>query len=63
MNISEKIKMLRSVKGLSLEELAEQVGVTRQALFKYEKGIAFPTLLVAKELARVFGITIDELVA
>lgn len=63
MNISDKLKMLRAVKGLSLEELAEQVGITRQALHKYEKGIALPTLPVAKELAKVFGISIDELVA
>ena len=63
MHIGEKIKMLRTAKGLSLEQLAQEIGVTRQAIYKYEQGVSLPTILVAKQLAKVFGISIDELVA
>lgn len=63
MHIGEKIKMLRTAKGLSLEQLAQEIGVTRQAIYKYEQGVSLPTILVAKQLARVFRVSIDELVA
>jgi transcriptional regulator with XRE-family HTH domain len=62
-NFGEKIKMLRTAKGLSLEQLAQEIGVTRQAIYKYEQGVSLPTILVAKQLARVFRVSIDELVA
>ena len=63
MHINEKIRLLRIAKGMSLEQLAEEIGVTKQMIFKYEKGITLPTLLAAKQLAIVFGITVDELIS
>ncbi len=63
MHVGEKIKMLRTAKGLTLEQLAQEIGVTRQAIFKYEQGVSLPTILVAKQIAKIFNVTMDELVA
>lgn len=63
MNIGEKIKTLRTKNGLSMDKLAEKIGVTKQAIFKYEQGILIPTLAVTKVLSEIFEISIDELVS
>ena len=63
MNIGEKITKLRKEKGLSMDKLAAEIGISKQMIYKYEKGILLPTLAVTKILAQIFEITIDELVA
>lgn len=42
MNIAERIKVLRKAKGLSQEELADRIGVSRQAVSKWESGHNVP---------------------
>lgn len=53
---------LRRMKHLSQEELAEQIGVSRQTLSKYETGEALPDIEKCKILAELFGVTMDDLV-
>lgn len=40
MNMAERIRELRKMKGLSQEEFAEQMGVSRQAVSKWESGVS-----------------------
>ncbi len=53
---------LRKMRGLSQEELAEKIGVTRQTLSKYETGESLPDIEKCKAIADVFEISIDELI-
>ena len=59
--LSEQIYALRRKNGLSQEQLAEQIGVSRQAISKWEGGLATPDLENLLALSRCFGITVDEL--
>lgn len=61
MKLSEKILYYRKANKLSQEELAAQVGVSRQAVSKWELGEATPELDKLLALARAFGVTTDEL--
>ena len=62
MEIGNKILELRKSTGLSQEELAEKVGVSRQTISKWELGETSPDIKQAKELSKIFNISIDELV-
>ena len=62
MNIGEQIKKLRKQKGLSQEQLAEQLIVSRAAVAKWESNNGVPDIENLKKLSEVFGVTIDELV-
>ena len=59
--LSEKIYTLRRKSGLSQEQLAEKIGVSRQAISKWEGGLSTPELDKLKALSECFQITIDEL--
>lgn len=59
--LSEKIYTLRREKGWSQEQLAEKVGVSRQAISKWEGGLSTPELEKLKALCSCFDITLDEL--
>lgn len=61
MKLHEKIYSQRKLKGLSQEELAEKLGVSRQAVSKWETGEALPEITKLKGLAEVFGVTTDFL--
>ena len=61
MNFSEKLHALRLGFGLSQEQLAGQLHVTRQAVTKWESGQALPDLDRAIALSRLFRVTIDSL--
>lgn len=61
MKLHEKIYSQRKLKGLSQEELAEKLGVSRQAVSKWETGEALPEITKLKGLADVFGVTTDFL--
>ena len=62
MEIGKKIMELRKKKGLSQEQLADKVGVARQTISKWELGETSPDLKQAKELSKIFNISLDELV-
>ncbi len=59
--ISGNLKYLRKTKGLSQEELAEKIEVTRQSIAKWESGETLPDLMKCRELALYFGTSIDHL--
>ena len=61
MKFGEKLQLLRKARGLSQEALAMQVGVTRQAVSKWELGDATPDLDNVVTLSRFFGVSTDYL--
>ena len=61
MEIGNNIVNLRKKSGLSQEELAEKVGVARQTISKWELGETSPDLKQAKELSKIFKVSLDEL--
>lgn len=58
----ENLISLRKLNGLSQEELAEKVGISRQTLSKYETGEAVPDIQKCKKLADIFQVSLDDLV-
>ena len=60
--LKENISMLRGVNGYSQEEVAEKIGVSRQAYAKWEKGETVPDVELCQKLAELYGVTIDSLV-
>ena len=59
---AENLMELRKVHAMSQEELADKIGVSRQTISKYETGESLPDIEKCKELADVFGITVDDLI-
>ena len=60
--IAKNILTLRRLRGLSQEELAERVGVSRQTVAKWESGESAPDLTSCCSLAELFRVTLDDLV-
>lgn len=61
MNFSDKLKEIRKKEGISQEQLAERIGVTRQAITKWETGKGLPDVENMVIIAEIFKTTIDEL--
>ena len=61
MNLGKKILELRKKENLSQEQLAEKMNVTRQTISKWELNETTPDIKQAKELSRLFKISLDEL--
>ena len=59
MGLGERIKQLRLKSGMSQEKLAELVGVSRQAVTKWESGQTSPSTDNLFKLAEIFGTTVD----
>ncbi|MDE6107633.1 MAG: helix-turn-helix domain-containing protein, partial [Oscillospiraceae bacterium] len=62
MEFQEQLYLQRKKQGLSQEELANIIGVSRQAVQKWESGAARPDLDNLMALAQYFGVSLDELV-
>jgi transcriptional regulator with XRE-family HTH domain len=60
--IGDKITQLRKQKNWSQTELAKQISVSREAIGKYERNEALPSVETAKKIANAFGVTLDFLV-
>ena len=60
---SENLQNLRKEKGLSQEELGEQLSVSRQTISKWEKGTAYPDMLNLMTISQFFGVSTDELIS
>ena len=63
MEFNEKLQELRKKKGLTQEELAEALYVSRTAISKWESGRGYPSIDSLKEIAKYFSVTIDELLS
>ena len=61
--IGENIQYLRKKRNLTQEALAEQIGVSRQTVAKWEAGESAPDLDAAGKLSQVFDVPLDDLVA
>ncbi len=60
--IGEKINTLRKQRNMTQDELAEKMGVSSQAVSKWEKDMSIPDLPVLIELSDFFHVSLDELV-
>lgn len=61
--LSDNIRNLRKANGWTQEELADKLNVSRQAITKWESGAGTPDIDNLNALAKLFGITLDELMA
>lgn len=61
-NFSEHIKTLRKQQHITQEQLAEAMGVSAGAVYKWEQGISTPDITLIMELASFFGVSVDALV-
>ena len=59
--LRENLVMLRKLNGYSQEQVAEKIGISRQAYAKWETGATVPDVDRACSLARVYGVTLDSL--
>ena len=62
MEFNSELQRLRKERGLSQEELGEQLGVSRQTISKWENGSAYPDMLNLMTISEFFGVTADELI-
>lgn len=63
MTIGKRIALLRKEKGLKQEELAEMLGVSGQAVSKWENDQTCPDISLLPQLASILGVTVDELLS
>ena len=63
MEFNEKLQELRKGKGLTQEELAQAIFVSRTAVSKWESGRGYPNIDSLKGLAKFFCVTVDELIS
>lgn len=63
MEFNEKLHELRKGKGLTQEELAEALYVSRTAISKWESGRGYPSIDSLKEISKFFSVTIDDLLS
>lgn len=63
MELNEKIQELRKQKGLTQEELAQILHVSRAAISKWESGRGYPNIDSLKTIAKYFSVTVDELLS
>ena len=57
----ENLAQLRKLKGLTQEEIAFQVGVSRQSIAKWESGESLPDLEKSRKLAEILEVSLDDL--
>ena len=63
MEFHEKLQELRRQKGLTQEELAEKLYVSRTAISKWESGRGYPNIESLKAIAKFFSVTVDKLLS
>jgi transcriptional regulator with XRE-family HTH domain len=63
MDFSEKLQELRKSKGLTQEELAKELYVSRTAVSKWESGRGYPSIDSLKDISKFFSVPIDDLLS
>ena len=58
--LKNRIEEIRTQRGVRQEELAKQLGVSRQTISSLENGRYNPSILLAYKIARAFGLSIEE---
>ncbi|NMA85233.1 MAG: helix-turn-helix domain-containing protein [Epulopiscium sp.] len=61
-NIANNLSYLRNQLGLSQEEVAERIGVSRQSVAKWENGDSLPDILKCEALADLYDVSLNDLV-
>ena len=61
MSIGKNIAKYRKAKGFTQEELGAKLGVTNQAVSKWESEVSMPDIMLLPEIATVLNITLDDL--
>lgn len=59
--VMNQIRLLRTQRGMTQEEVAERIGVSRQAIAKWEKGDTLPDIDSCIRLADLFGVSLEML--
>ena len=60
--LADNLIVLRNIKGLTQEQVAEVIGISRQSYSKWEQGETYPDIDKCDKLAQYYGVTIDSLV-
>ena len=60
-NTKNTVYNLRTKKGLTQEDLAEKVGITRQTVISIEKGNYTPSVLLALKIASIFKVSVEDI--
>ena len=60
--LRDNLIMLRNAHGFSQQEIADRVGISRQAYAKWESGATVPDIGKSARLAEVYGVTVDSLI-
>lgn len=61
-HIAENLRELRRVKKYTIEAVAEKIGVTRQAVTKWENGDSVPDIVNCTALAKLYDVSLDDLI-
>ncbi len=61
MEFSEKLVLLRRMRGMTQTDMADLLGVTRQSVYKWESGVSYPEAMTLLAMREVFGISLDAL--
>lgn len=61
MNVKNHIKELREARGMTLQDLADKMGVNRATVFRWEQGTRLPTLDKLPALAYALGVSLSAL--
>lgn len=56
-----KVRELRTEQGMTQQQLADMVGVSSRTIISIEKGQYSPSLMLAYRMAKVFGVSVEEL--
>lgn len=59
--IESQVRQFRVVKGMTQQELADRIGVTRQTIISIERGNYTPSVALALSLAQVLSVTVEQL--
>lgn len=62
MTVADRLRALRAEKGITQEALAIDLRVSKNTVYYWERGTASPSLILASELARYYGVSLDWLV-
>lgn len=61
MKFEKNLELIRKRKGLSQEDLALAIGVSRQTIYTWEGGLNYPNILMLKKIANVLDVSTDDL--
>ena len=61
MSVAESVCKLRTEKGMTQQELADKIGVSRQMIGQIERGSKLPTIVLGRDIAVALGVGIEDL--